>query len=231
MLDSIFKTFNHSPLLFVESILIFLRCFFSESKNFAYLCSVITTEYFSEMLIKDITHIQTGLFAKPSGIGELVYLQSKHFDEFGQLHAQLHADLPAEGIAEKHLLQDGDVLFSAKGTKNFAAVYEKHNEPAVASTSFFVIRPAGNRVLPQYLAWYLNSQSVQTLIKGQATGTSIPSISKHVLENLEIPVPNMETQEVILHITRLHNQEKALRQKIEALREQQIQQHIINAIK
>ena len=181
--------------------------------------------------IKDITHIQTGLFAKPSGIGELVYLQSKHFDEFGQLHSVLHPDLLAEGISEKHLLKDGDVLFAAKGTKNFAAVFENHNEPSVASTSFFVIRSTDNKVLPQYLAWFLNNHNTQTLLKGQAIGTSIPSISKQVLENLEIAVPSIETQKAILKITKLRNKEKSLKQKIETLRDKQIQQQIINAIK
>lgn len=181
--------------------------------------------------IKDITNIQTGLFAKPAGKGELVYLQSRHFDEHGQLHAVLHPDLPADGIAEKHLLKDGDVLFAAKGTKNFAAVFENHNEPSVASTSFFVIRPTDSKVLPHYLAWFLNSHSTQTLLKGQAMGTSIPSISKQVLENLEIWIPRMDIQRVILHITQLRNQEKSLKQKIELLREKQIQQQIINAIK
>ena len=182
-------------------------------------------------LIKNITHIQTGLFAKPSGLGELVYLQSKHFDEFGQLHSILHPDLLAEGISEKHLLKDGDVLFAAKGTKNFAAVFENHNEPSVASTSFFVIRPSDKKVLPHYLAWFLNSHTTQTLLKGQAIGTSIPSISKQVLENLEITIPNIETQQAILQITNLRNKEKSLKQKIETLREKQIQQQIINAIK
>ena len=168
-------------------------------------------------LIKDITHIQTGLFAKPAGIGELVYLQSKHFDEYGQLHAVLHTDLTADGISEKHLLKDGDVLFAAKGTKNFAAVFENHNEPSVASTSFFVIRPTDKKLLPQYLAWVLNSHTTQTLLKGQAIGTSIPSISKQVLENLEIAVPSIETQKAILQITKLRNKEKSLKQKIETL--------------
>jgi restriction endonuclease S subunit len=182
-------------------------------------------------LVKDITNIQTGLFAKPAGIGELVYLQSKHFDEYGQLHSVLHSDLPAEGISEKHLLKDGDVLFAAKGTKNFAAVFENHNEPSVASTSFFVIRPTDNKVLPQFLAWFLNNHTTQTLLKGQAIGTSIPSISKQVLENLEIPVPDIKTQRVIVEISKLRNKEKSLKQKIESLREKQIQQQIINAIK
>ncbi|MBM3402994.1 MAG: hypothetical protein FJY21_11955 [Bacteroidetes bacterium] len=182
-------------------------------------------------LIKNITNIQTGLFAKPAGIGELVYLQSKHFDEFGQLHSVLHPDLLAEGISEKHLLKNGDVLFAAKGTKNFAAVFENHNEPSVASTSFFVIRPTDNKVLPQFLAWFLNNHTTQTLLKGQAIGTSIPSISKQVLENLEITVPNIEIQKVILKITELRDKEKSLKQKIEVLREKRIQQQIINLIK
>jgi len=182
-------------------------------------------------LIKDITQIQTGLFAKPSGMGELVYLQSKHFDEYGHMHAVLHPDLAADRISEKHLLKDGDVLFSAKGTKNFAAVFENYNEPSVASTSFFVIRPTDKKLLPQYLAWVLNSHTTQILLKGQAIGTSIPSISKQVLENLEITVPSIEMQKAILQITKLRNKEKSLKQKIETLREKQIQQQIINAIK
>ncbi len=161
----------------------------------------------------------------------MVYLQSRHFDEYGQLHTVLHPDLPAKDVPEKHLLKDGDVLFAAKGTKNFAAVFEHHNEPAVASTSFFVIRMNDSKVLPAYLAWFLNNPGTQQLLKGQAIGTSIPSISKQVLEDLEIPVPAIETQNAILQITKLRNKEKALKQQIETLRENQIQQQIINAIK
>lgn len=183
------------------------------------------------MLIKDIASIQTGFFAKPSGAGDVVYLQSRHFDEYGQLQTVLHPDLPAAGIAEKHLLKEGDVLFAAKGTKNFAAVFENHNEPSVASTSFFVLRITDNKVLPQYLAWVLNSHATQALLKGQAIGTSIPSISKQVLENLEIAVPGLETQHAIIRISKLRTREYALKQKIETLREKQIQQQIINAIK
>lgn len=181
-------------------------------------------------LIKDITHIQTGLFAKPSGIGKLVYLQSKHFDEYGQLHSVLHPDLVAEGISEKHLLKNGDVLFAAKGTKNFAAVFENHNEPSVASTSFFVIRSTNKKMLPQYLAWVLNSHTTQTLLKGQAIGTSIPSISKQVLENLEIAVPSIETQKAILQITKLRNKEKSLKQEIEVLRDKFLNQQLFQAM-
>lgn len=181
-------------------------------------------------LIKNISSIQTGLFAKPVDKGEVIYLQAKYFDEFGKLQSFLHPDLMAEGVSDKHLLRSGDVLFAAKGTKNFAAVYENHNAPAVASTSFFVIRLTEKNVLPEYLAWFLNNHSTQTLLKGRAIGTSIPSISKQVLEALEIALPSIEVQKTILKIAKLRNNEKTLKLEIEALREKQIQQQIINAI-
>lgn len=181
-------------------------------------------------LIKDITNIQTGLFAKPAGIGEVVYLQSKYFNESGQLTSVLYPDLKSEGISDKHKLKDGDVLFAAKGTKNFAVVYIKQNTPAVASTSFFIVRLKNEEVLPQFLAWFLNNHTTQTLLKGQAIGTSIPSISKQVLENLEITIPSIETQQAILHINKLRNKEKSLKQKIEVLRDKLINQHLSKVI-
>jgi hypothetical protein len=182
-------------------------------------------------LLKNISTIQTGVFAKPESEGEIVYLQAKHFFENGTLDSLLHPDLKLADIGSRHLLQPGDVLFAAKGSKNFAAVYESHNPAAVASTSFFVLRFSQSQLLPNYLTWFLNNPSTQVLLKGQAIGTSIPSISKQVLENLEIPLPHVETQKVILEISKLRAQEKSLKHEIEILREKKIQQQIINAIK
>jgi Type I restriction modification DNA specificity domain len=184
-------------------------------------------------LLKHIGNIQTGIFAKPITEGEIVYLQAKNFDEKGQLISSLHPDLKSETIPYKHLLQQCDVLFAAKGTKNFATWYESKNQPAVASTSFFVIRlneTSHNNILPEFLAWYINQPISQKFLKGKAMGTSIASISKSVLEELEIFIPDLQTQRAILKITQLRNSEKYLKQQIETLREKQIQQQIINAI-
>lgn len=180
--------------------------------------------------IQHIATLQTGLFAKPLAMGEVVYLQSKHFDDQGNLLSSLHPDLLIEDISQKHLLLPGDILFAAKGTKNFAAVYEKHNPPAVASTSFFVIRLSSSEVLPEYLAWFLNNPNTQIALKAQAMGTSIPSISKSVLEQLEIPIPSIEKQKSVVSISKLLIQEKAIQVKLETLRDKKIQHQIIKAI-
>ena len=181
--------------------------------------------------LKDIASIQTGIFAKTDSKGDIVYLQAKHFSETGQLHTILHPDINADNITEKHLLRTGDVLFAAKGTKNFATVYENHNEPAVASTSFFVIRLSERNILPEFLVWLINHPTSQIFLKSKAIGSSIVSISKSVLEELEIFIPDLQTQKTVLQITNLRNTEKSLQKKIESLREKQIQQQIFNAIK
>lgn len=187
-----------------------------------------------EISLKNIATIQTGIFAKPISNGEIIYLQSKHFNETGKLQSILQPDLKADNITQKHLLRHGDVLFAAKGTKNFAARYESKNQPCVASTSFFVIRIQGvfmDKISSEYLVWTLNNPATQIYLKGKAIGSSIASISKSVLEELEISIPNLKTQKAILKISQLHNTEKKIREQIGKLREKQIQQQIINAIK
>jgi restriction endonuclease S subunit len=184
--------------------------------------------------LKHIASIQTGIFAKTTNEGQIVYLQAKHFDENGILKTSLYPDLKAEDISEKHLLKNSDIIFAAKGTKNFAALYESKNKPAVASTSFFVIRLNEDfqaKILPEYLTWYLNSASSQNYLKSQAVGSSIVSISKSVIDELELSIPDLDTQKAILRITHLRNAERKLQQQIEMLREKQIQQQIINALK
>lgn len=183
--------------------------------------------------LKEISNIQTGVFAKPNTDGDVVYLQARHFDEHGKLIIDLHPDLNKIDINPKHLLLPGDILYAAKGTKNFATLYEAKNIPAVASTSFFVIRIENvvKNILPAYLVWFINHPDTQALIKNQAMGSSIASISKGVLEELGIPIPALETQKIILKIASLRERELALKAQIESLKEKQIQHLIINALK
>lgn len=184
--------------------------------------------------LSHIAIIQTGLFAKTIVDGDIAYLQSKDFNENGHLNFNLEPELKEDRIAEKHLLEPGDVLFASKGTKNFAAIYEHKNIPAVASTSFFVIRIKKDfkeKVMPEYLLWFMNQPISQKFLQGNAIGTSIASIPKSVLSELEILLPTIEKQKAILEIDELHKKEKNIKEEIDSLRDQKIQQQIFNSIK
>lgn len=187
----------------------------------------------AKILLKAIVEVQTGVFLKPTSKGNAWYLQAKHFKEEGTLASLPFLDVQLNVREKRHLLRAGDVLFAAKGFKNFATVYEENWGPTVASSTFLVLRMPRDQQLnihPNYLAWYLNSDFAQQFIKEKAMGTSVPSISKAAFQDLEIPVPTMEKQMAILHIQELRNKEKELRTRLDALQEKQYQYQLKKAI-
>lgn len=183
-----------------------------------------------EILLKHIATIQTGAFAKPGKKGNVVYLHTRYFDEDGMLTKDLVPDLYTAGIFEKHILRPGDVLFAAKGAKNFATCFNDPNMPAIASTSFFVIRIQDESVLPRFLAWYINHPATMKYLKTFARGTSIVSIPKKVLSDLSIPIPSLEKQQLIVKIDELRSLEKKIETRLSSLRQVLYQQRLFSAL-
>lgn len=203
------------------------------TSHIPYICSTYTTNKLKNRL-SDLCSIQSGIYAKPDYAGEVVYLQAKHFDERGQLATTLLPDLFLSSQTRRHLLQPGDVVFAAKGHKNFAAVYDAHNGPCVASSTFLVLRiseHARTLLLPGYLAWLFNSPAVQIWLKSKAIGSALPSISKAALAELELDLPPVQAQRIILKIAALHEQEKILHSRLAQLREKRVQQLILNTFR
>lgn len=180
--------------------------------------------------LKHIANIQTGVFAKPVAKGDIAYLQPKYFDELGKLTTNLEPDLNSVGISEKHILKQGDVIFAAKGSKNFAARFELEGMSAAASTSFFVIRIFEENILPEYLTWYLNHQTTMKYLKSFAKETSIASISKDILNDLEIIIPSLEKQQLIFKIDDLRSTERQIAMKLLSLKQVLNQQQLYNAL-
>lgn len=176
--------------------------------------------------LKNIASIKSGVFLKPQTEGDLVYLQAKHFNAFGELDSELFPDVQWQDISEKHVLKPGDILFSAKGLKNFAAVYESRNLPAIASTSFLIISIWEKTVDPEYVALIINSRPSQEYLKGVAKGTSIPSISKKQLEEFEIVMMPRGIQQKLVALSKLKKEENDLVSKIERLKKLSFEQDL-----
>ncbi len=159
-----------------------------------------------------VATISTGVYAKTNAPGDVQYLQAKHFDERGNRLTALSAP---QGIAfsarlSSHLLLDGDVLFMAKGDRHQACLYRQEMGRAIASTSFLVVRIQDDKIMPPYLQWFLNTAILQKRLASLARGTHIPSISKKTLQELEINIPSLSTQEAIIDIHALWQRELEL---------------------
>ena len=130
---------------------------------------------------------------------------------------------------ERYLLAKGDLLFAGKGTTYLCKVFDLDN-PAIASTTLYIIRLTSKDVLPDYLCWYLNQPSVMAVMKAQQVGSGTPLIRKQVVEDFEIPVPDIDTQRQIVELAKLQAREKELYQALAEKREQLTNQLIMNKL-
>lgn len=181
--------------------------------------------------LAQLATIQSGIYGKTANDADLVYLQARHFDARGHLAvAELYNELNSEDVSKQHLLQGGDVLFAAKGGKNFAALYEAHNPAAVASTTFFVIRLQTDLLLPAFLCWYLNHAEVMQKLTATAKGTSVPAIGKAALAAVEVICPSLETQQLIVQINSLSQRATAIQERLLLLKHQATQQTLMRKL-
>ena len=181
--------------------------------------------------LKDIATIQTGVYIKPSPNSDTLYLQLSDFDKDGNFIDRIVSYVSIPEKNNKHLLSSKDLLFAAKGYKNICIITPETNKACVASPSFIVIRIKNKeKILPEYVAWYLNSPIIQNLLANNALGTAIKSITKNVLEDLEIPIPSIERQKAYIELDQLQKQEQNLYKAIAEKHKQILEYKMIKNI-
>lgn len=82
-----------------------------------------------------------------------------------------------------------------------------------------------------FVAWYLNHSETQKFLKGLSTGSSIPSISKSKLAEVEIPIPEIEMQQKIVQFQEIRLKEKGIRKELNKLQEDLLNYQLINLVK
>ena len=181
-----------------------------------YLCSAKLNEMIK---LHNIAVIQTGVFAKTTPNPDALYLQQSDFDSRGELRDTAQPTIATDN--PKHLLAAGDLLLASKGNNNICVIVPEIEQKCVASPSFLVIRLRDkSAILPEYIAWYLNLPTIQTTLALQARGTSIMSISKATLGELDIHIPSIDRQRQYVELAKLQRREQELYKAIAERRKQ-----------
>jgi len=147
---------------------------------------------------------------KESPDGDAIYLQIRDFDELRLIDSQLSKTVIISEKSSRHLLEEGDLLFAAKGTSNFCVQYPVEIGKAVASSAFFVIRIKNKNVLPEFIAWFLNLPETLEWLRSCSVGSTIPSITKVMLEELSLNIPDVAIQKKIVECSNLQKKESEL---------------------
>lgn len=184
--------------------------------------------------LSHIATLSTGIYAQSDILADTLYLQTNHFSETGAFDTSVKPHIKITNKYEKHLLQNDDILFAAKGFKNFAIVYHSSIGQAVASSSFIIIRILGQfreQILPDYLAWYINNSKAISVFHKEKASSTVPSISITQLSELEIDIPTIPTQELIIDFQKLRINEKETIKRLEFLKDQLTQELLLKATK
>ena len=172
------------------------------------------------MKLKTITEIQSGYRSRtkidPRDDGICLLLQAKDVDgdRLSYRTDALVRFLPRLSGKDR-FLKKGDILFMARGARNFSVFIDELPDSVLAAACFFVVRVSNSDILPEYLCWYLNQSPVEEYLKRfSGRGVHMPVVRRAVLETIEIPLPPLEVQKQVSALNKLLVKEQDLYRKL-----------------
>lgn len=115
-------------------------------------------------------------------------------------------DLPKGAV----ICEEGDLLILRTGYPVKTAVFEaSFDKPVVPSANLFICRVDKAKIDPWYLKAFFDSEAGIATLSSIAVGTAIRSISRKMLEDMQVPCPDMDEQ---------HKIAAAYREKFEEIR-------------
>ncbi len=146
--------------------------------------------------------------------GDISVVQLKNADPVAGVDMTDLPRISSSGRKEPTFLKQGDILFVNRGMRFFGAYVDKPTDRVVAAPHFFVIQADRDKVLPEYLAWFLNNRSAQHYYSQCAAGTALPHITRKTLEALPVDVPSLERQALIAKVYQCSLRERQLTERL-----------------
>ena len=112
-------------------------------------------------------------------------------------------------------LEPGDILFMARGARNYSVLVDKIPDRVLAAACFFIVRIPNSEIIPEYLWWYLNQSPIEEYLRRfSGRGVHMPVVRRAVLESIDIPLPPIKTQKQVSEMTMLLQREQDLYKKL-----------------
>lgn len=193
--------------------------------------------------IQDIAEITIGYQhrGKPismGSVGSQKVIQIKDLDKEERFIE--HFSVPAEhrlstgslyrvtpkGKPEAYAVREDNVLFLSRGARYLALPlvrgyvwpFPESWDGIIAAYYFYILRLKSDDVLPEYLAWALNSERVQCVMEAVSQGSHMKMISKSDFGSLSIDVPSLAMQHNIMELHHLGLKEQQLVKQIQQKR-------------
>ncbi len=116
-------------------------------------------------------------------------------------------------IKDDYKVQQGDILLRLR-EPNFAVFIDKEYENLIYSSLMVRVKLQDSRFNPHFIAHYLNSNIVRKALSTELSGTTIPMIKVSNVNEIKIPLINLDKQKKIVEYLKLAHQENELLQNL-----------------
>ena len=154
--------------------------------------------------------------------GTVAVIQMKDLRGDGVVDCGQLVRTEVEGLDKHHCVRRGDIVFRSRGLVNTSAILSEDLGEAVVAAPLLWIRVHEQVVLPEYLNWYLNQREAQAWFSSHAGGSAQLIIRKQVVDELELPLPDMSSQLRIVELDALARRESVLLRELASRKEKQM---------
>lgn len=177
--------------------------------------------------IKTIATVQMGYSFRSrleaSRGGDVAIIQMKDLLQNNTVGCDSLLKTDLETLKDHHFVQTGDLVFRSRGNITTAAVLLENPGKAVVAAPLIRIRIKQlDKILPEYLNWYISQRDAQVFLTSRAKGTVQKMISKQAIEDLEVSLPLMDKQKAIVELATLSAREQTLLRTLAKKRNQYI---------
>ncbi|MRR52059.1 MAG: restriction endonuclease subunit M/S, partial [Rhodocyclaceae bacterium] len=152
----------------------------------------------------DIAEFKNGLNYSATGEGRRIkILGVSHFKDYVVAPVGELVETQVGGeVDDAYLLREGDILFvRSNGNQELvgrSVILPSVNEPISFSGFTIRCRLAARMAIPKFYAYLFKSVEHRDILKDIGRGASIRNLSQGVLKELDVPLPDLETQRAIV---------------------------------
>lgn len=176
------------------------------------------------MRLADVCTIQMGYSARerleeaPIGVPAIQLSDLTQSDDLIDMEPN-SVNLDRDKIKQRYFASGGDVLFRSRGRDTTAALLpDDWPHLAVIVMPLLILKPNPDIIRPDYLAWSINTAEAQLYLDMNKQGQRISMISRRVLDDLPVSLPDLETQKRLVEASRLAKQAYAIESRLADLR-------------
>jgi hypothetical protein len=186
--------------------------------------------------LRDIADIRMGYTfrgsLKAATSGNTAVIQMKDASKAGLSRPECLSRTQLDTLNESYLLQEGDLIFRARGMINSAVLVESVFERTICIAPLMCIRIKDKHlVLPAYLQWFINTATTQRRMTALSQGEAVRMIPTVMMAGLEVILPVAERQEKIIDTINLHHKIIAMEAQLSANKERYTEQTLLQFAK